>query len=128
MTDYLVAQAWNNTAGLAALTIDTQPRTETVTPGRTQFAGDQIQYIDGAWDTVLEFAGLKDADFTAFNTQVGLDYETQSAKITIYMPHREQNWTTWNAVISFPEAPHSPLWFAPARYPLKLVQKLDYTP
>jgi len=128
MTDYLVSQAWNNTTGLAALAITTQPRTETVEPGRTQWGGDQLQYTDGAYDTVLEFAGLKDADFTLFNTQLGIDYETQSAKITIYLPHREQNWKVWNAVVSFPEAPHSPLWFVPVRYPLKLVQELVYTP
>jgi hypothetical protein len=128
MTVYLIAQGWNATEDFAVLSTRNQPRVEDVTPGRTQWGGDQLQYADGAWDAALVFDALKDAEFDDMLDDAGLDYTTQSAKITIYLPHRDQSWHAWNAVISYPDAPHQPRRYEPARFPLKLVQEVSYTP
>jgi len=128
MTDYLMAQGWNNTAGFAALTTTYDPRTPNTTPGRVQWGGDQLARIDGVWDAALIFDALPDSEFTAFLTAAGLTYLVQSAKITIYLPHRDQTWHAWNAVISYPDGDHSPGRWEPAVFPLKLVQEVSYTP
>lgn len=125
---YLVAIGWNNTAGFAAFSSANEPRTEDVMPGRAQWGGDQIQIIDGAWDAALVFDALKDSEFDDVLDDMNLDYETQSTKITIYMPHRDQTWHAWNAIISYPEAPHKIRRFEPVRFPLKLVAVVSYTP
>jgi len=128
MPVYLIATGWNNTAGFAALPTANQPRTEDVTPGRTQWGGDQLMVADGAWDAALVFDALKNAEFASLLTAAGLSYVIQSAKITIYMPHRDQSWFAWNAIIVYPDAPHKPHRFEPVRFLLKLVQKIAYTP
>jgi hypothetical protein len=128
MTRYLIAIGWNNTAGFAFFSSNNEPRVENVTPGRAQWGGDQLQVIDGAWDADLVFDALKDAELPDVLDDTGLDYDVQSSKITIYMPHRDQSWHAWNAIISFPDAPHQPRRFQPVRFPLKLVAEVAYTP
>ena len=128
MTVYLMATGWNNTAGFAALPTTYDPRTPTVEPGRVQWGGDLLAVADGAWDAALIFDALPDADHAAMLAAAGLDETTQSAKVTIYLPHRDQSWHAWNAIISYPDGEHRPGRWEPATFPLKLVQEVAYTP
>jgi hypothetical protein len=121
---YLLAQNWDNTAGLTALPTTYDPRTPTATPGRVDWSGDGTALVDGYWDTAWIFDALPDSEHAAMLTAAGLDYATQSAQVTVFMPHRDQTWGTWNAIIQYPDGDHRPDGWKPATFRLKLVKKL----
>lgn len=128
MTAYLLAQGWDNTAGFAALPTTYDPRTPTVTPGRAERAGDGLVYADGHWDAPWIFDTLPDSEYAAMLTAAGLDADTESAKVTVYMPHRDQSWAAWNAIIHYPEGEHRAGRWEPVTFRLRLVKQVAYTP
>ncbi|MBN1965487.1 MAG: hypothetical protein JW910_12630 [Anaerolineae bacterium] len=125
---YLMAVGWGNTAGFDVLPTTYDPRTPTASPGRMDWSGDGVAVVDGYWDTVLIFDALPDAEYAAMLTAAGLDFETQSAKVTLYLPHRDQTWGAWNAIIQYPDGEHKPHRWEPATFRVKLVQQVSYSP